>query len=62
MTARVTKTKVTFNNVMNESLGEEIREAAEQAESTIETLDCGTKLVVMGNLDKFIEIYNNLIA
>ena len=62
MKARVTKTKIVFTGVLNESLLECIATPAQAAGCKLDAQDFGTKQIVVGTpeqLQKFIDIYNS---
>ncbi len=59
MKAKLNKTNITFTSVMNESQLESILIAAEKANCAFKQEDFGTKVIVTGDLNKFVQIFNS---
>lgn len=58
MRIKVNKTNITFTGVANESQLRDITFAAEQSKCKYESKDHSTKIIVTGNLNKFIKVWN----
>ncbi len=61
MKVRRNKSCIVVTEILNESLLEDVKFAAERAKCTFKSEDYFTKMVIKGNasqLDKFVELYN----
>jgi len=60
MITRVTTQKVTFKQVPDAAVLEDIESVAEEADCTVTRTDCSTTIEITGNIPAFIEAWNNL--
>ena len=59
MKVKLNKTNITFTNVLNESLLDDILHCAEKSQCEVKSEDYGCKQIVSGNLDEFIKNWNS---